>query len=301
MHLSGLATKWTRIHKPVALVKQINCMNSINPRIQEDMHVKQLMLEHGIDNVRGGSCTKCQLGPVEMKALRRELWYARNCCTRCGRDCHFVNNCNARKDVNGLHVSMDDEVEVETMDVISSDDSGNEALCTIRTNGGSFSSLTEEYCTLSDSILKSKHVEKRIKDCVRATKCLMLAVMATKCVEEEVVDAKEKDESPSRDGTFAVYPKPSSSSTAPIRAMKKKGQIPNAGSMDGGTTENSSSRSNSTSKSTPVSESTASKPRPPTQLNLPTPCARCNRNGHSRAQCDETRDCFGFDLSDIIF
>ena len=79
MHLSGLATKWTRIHKPVALVKQINCMNSINPRIQEDMHVKQLMLEHGIDNVRGGSCTKCQLGPVEMKALRRELWNARNC------------------------------------------------------------------------------------------------------------------------------------------------------------------------------------------------------------------------------
>ena len=318
MHLSGLATKWTRIHKPVALIKQITCMNNINPRIQEDMHVKQLMLEYGIDCVRGGSYSECQLSSLEMKSLRRELWYARNCCTRCGRDNHIKRNCNAHRDVNGLPIPKD--VKEDNMNskfagggVVSDDSLGassNDGLIPLE-------SFTEQYFSVSDCILEADHVEKRIKDCVRATKCLMLAVMA----KPDEGDAEDKNTSPTpcppstdvresrlehpspRDSPRRASPRRRSPKRSPRRSSKNqklKGLVGNERSeisiarlQHASSVDSEPHKSLTTIKTLRNSLSKSSE--------LSTTCIRCNRTGHTRAQCRESTDCFGFDLTDIIF
>lgn len=58
-------------------------------------------MKHGIDKVRGGSQSKPDLDPSEVKELSRRLWHAKGCCLRCGRQGHWATNCYAKTDVEG--------------------------------------------------------------------------------------------------------------------------------------------------------------------------------------------------------
>ena len=165
-HLSGYGVEWTKIHQPLAILKQIECGNSLNSRIYTDMYVKQYMLEFGIDKVRGGSFSNCKLDKMQRRALNKELWYAKKCCSRCGRTTHCGTSCYARKDVNGDTIS--DDVKVGAIDTIGKD-SGQDA-------DERLASLVCEYNAAVNTLLNSSNVNKEVKDCIRATRSVIHAI-----------------------------------------------------------------------------------------------------------------------------
>jgi hypothetical protein len=94
-HFSGNACEWTRVHKPISVLKIIpNC-----DHFDEDKYTKIAMSQFGIDNVRGGSYSQIEL-PHEINALLvRELRCAHDSCFACGRAGHFANNCPGHRHV----------------------------------------------------------------------------------------------------------------------------------------------------------------------------------------------------------
>jgi len=70
-HIQG-CSKWTLIHKPLELYKIIPTSNTFD----EDRYVKELMLEYGIDNVRGGSYNRIELSDYQYRLIQRELFTA---------------------------------------------------------------------------------------------------------------------------------------------------------------------------------------------------------------------------------
>ena len=55
-HLSSnFSTKWTSLHRPIHLDYLIDCSEYSYPKLAEDYLVEQLMIQYGIDKVRGGS------------------------------------------------------------------------------------------------------------------------------------------------------------------------------------------------------------------------------------------------------
>ncbi len=96
-HQDGRGSSWTRLYPPIGIYK---LHHNASP-FDEDKVTKEMMAKYGIDNVRGGSYVTEELDEVQEEALRRELWAAQDCCTKCGRKGHFVKDCYARTDVSG--------------------------------------------------------------------------------------------------------------------------------------------------------------------------------------------------------
>ncbi len=95
-HVSGNGSSWTKKHKPIEIIKVINNCSSF----EEDKQVKELMSLHGIDKVRGGIYTKIDLTKEEKDILQKEIWGAKDVCTRCGNSNHFIKDCYAKTDIN---------------------------------------------------------------------------------------------------------------------------------------------------------------------------------------------------------
>jgi hypothetical protein len=100
----GVASFWTKKYKPVAIDKVIE---NVSP-FEEDKMTKEYMSIHGINNVRGGSYVKEILDSTEMELIKKEIWGAKNLCTRCGRDSHFIKNCYAKTDIYGEYLDYPD-------------------------------------------------------------------------------------------------------------------------------------------------------------------------------------------------
>ncbi len=104
-HLCGRGSEWTRQHAPVAFSKKYPPIRLEEPdalcRLEEDKRVKQLMLEYGIDRVRGGSYARILLSRSDVMTLSKELYHAQNACLRCGRRGHWANVCRAVNDIVG--------------------------------------------------------------------------------------------------------------------------------------------------------------------------------------------------------
>jgi cellular nucleic acid-binding protein len=96
-HVSGTGAVWTRLYKPVAVVKTIPGASPFD----EDRYTKEFMAKYGIDNVRGGSYASHELSYLQEEALKREIWGATDSCNRCGRKGHFASSCYAKSDVAG--------------------------------------------------------------------------------------------------------------------------------------------------------------------------------------------------------
>ena len=67
---------------------------------------------YGIENVRGGSYVEIELSEFHIDALKMEIWAAKDLCTQCGRNGHFVKDCYAKKDASG------NKIEYELPEVI---------------------------------------------------------------------------------------------------------------------------------------------------------------------------------------
>lgn len=77
-HRSGKGSVWTRTHPPLSGYSKLQLVaKDISPGVLEDMWVKQLMLQHGMDAVRGGTYSQVQLCDAQEGALRREMAHAR--------------------------------------------------------------------------------------------------------------------------------------------------------------------------------------------------------------------------------
>ena len=74
-HVEGLGPLWTRIHRPIDMVKRIPFQ-----RAEElDTYVKAAMRTYGLENVRGGSYSDARLKDSDRHALHRELHSDSDC------------------------------------------------------------------------------------------------------------------------------------------------------------------------------------------------------------------------------
>ena len=96
-HINGTACSWTKKHPPISVEQIIPNASDFD----EDKYTKEYMHKYGIDNVRGGSYVSDKLDEIQYYTVQKEIWGAKNLCTQCGRNGHFVKSCCAKTDVNG--------------------------------------------------------------------------------------------------------------------------------------------------------------------------------------------------------
>lgn len=99
-HVCGNGSSWTRKYKPVNIEKIIP---NASP-FEEDKVTKEYMAKYGIEKVRGGSYVSDELSASQKKTLQKEIWMAKDLCTRCGRKGHFIRDCYASSDVSGKYL-----------------------------------------------------------------------------------------------------------------------------------------------------------------------------------------------------
>tara|TARA_B100001287_G_scaffold261062_1_gene249738 strand:- start:292 stop:741 length:450 start_codon:yes stop_codon:yes gene_type:complete len=117
-HQSGIGAAWTSLHPPVGekeiMLKTVNGWEMVG--FEEDKLVKELMIKHGVNNVRGGSYSNIHLDDDVHDMLLNEIFHAQGACLRCGRKSHWVQDCYARTDVYGnelYETDSDDDYDSE--------------------------------------------------------------------------------------------------------------------------------------------------------------------------------------------
>ena len=106
-HINGNGSSWTKLYKPISIEKVIENANIFD----EDNITKQYMSLHGIDNVRGGSYVTEILNDIQKYTLKKEIWSAKDLCSKCGRPGHFIKDCYAKKDIDGDIINDVEEIE----------------------------------------------------------------------------------------------------------------------------------------------------------------------------------------------
>ena len=104
-HLTGNGSGWTKKYMPTSLITTIKSTSQFD----EDKYVKEYMAKYGIDNVRGGTYSNIVLDANSIAVLEKEIWHSKNLCTRCGRDSHYIKECYAKTDVDGVIINIDTE------------------------------------------------------------------------------------------------------------------------------------------------------------------------------------------------
>ena len=74
-------------------------------QFDEDKYVKEYMAKYGIENVRGGTYSNVVLDDNSIAVLEKEIRHSKNLCTRCGRDSHFIKDCYATTDSDGIAIA----------------------------------------------------------------------------------------------------------------------------------------------------------------------------------------------------
>jgi predicted GIY-YIG superfamily endonuclease len=88
-HIEGIGADWTKKYKYVRTIS----IEPMQDEFSEDLTVKKLMKQYGMDNVRGGSYCKIKLLSDQISVLTRELFHSDGLCMNCGGSDHFVKNC----------------------------------------------------------------------------------------------------------------------------------------------------------------------------------------------------------------
>jgi len=87
-HLCGAGAAWTRLYPPIRVFKTLE-----GGPFDEDKVTKELMSEHGIDAVRGGTYVSIELSAEQSSVLIQELRMAADRCLLCGGQGHFAAAC----------------------------------------------------------------------------------------------------------------------------------------------------------------------------------------------------------------
>lgn len=88
-HFSGSGgSRWTKLHKPIKLLKSRDNCNSFD----EDKYTLMFIDKYGVDNVRGGSFSQITLPKETKKFIKKLIDNANDKCFICGGN-HFANRC----------------------------------------------------------------------------------------------------------------------------------------------------------------------------------------------------------------
>jgi len=142
-HFSGQGAAWTKLHRPIRVLKTIDTDN-------EDACTIEMMYKYGIKSVRGGSYSQLILDNVAIESATRAMitqfdlcykcrkpgHYGSQCrryCTRCQRTSHYKDQCYAsttrygvplpKKDLEQKDMACEDDIdEFILMDTASEDE-----------------------------------------------------------------------------------------------------------------------------------------------------------------------------------
>ena len=104
-HINGKGASWTKKHRPLKLLKIIPNASGFD----EDKHVKELMAKYGINKVRGGTYVQDKVTAAQEEMLKKEIRGATDCCTRCGKEGHFIASCWAKKEAANKNIEEEEE------------------------------------------------------------------------------------------------------------------------------------------------------------------------------------------------
>lgn len=117
-HFSNRGSYWTKKYKPIQVLKKYNNCDNYD----EDKYTIKMMSKYGIENVRGGSFTSVILSENEINILNKMIRGNKDVCYNCGKDSHFIMNCNQPKfsdEMRTLHdniinlcAELEDNVEI---------------------------------------------------------------------------------------------------------------------------------------------------------------------------------------------
>lgn len=89
-HLTGYkSSSWTRKYKPILIEKVYHDAHPLD----EDKVTVQYMMNHGVENVRGGPYVSIKLPDETKRHILQRIRMASDLCVRCGSDSHFVMEC----------------------------------------------------------------------------------------------------------------------------------------------------------------------------------------------------------------
>lgn len=88
-HKRGYGSEWSKKHGSCELLQVYDS----NDPFYEDMIVKKMMKEHGINKVRGGAYSQIILPSNSVKMIENEILAASDLCFGCGTPGHFVKAC----------------------------------------------------------------------------------------------------------------------------------------------------------------------------------------------------------------
>jgi hypothetical protein len=111
-HFNGYASLWTKKYKPISVEKIINNTDPFD----EDKITLEYMALYGIDNVRGGIYITEKLDENQLYTIKRSIWSANDCCMKCGKLGHFINNCTETIDIYGENIYKKEEFNCKYCD-----------------------------------------------------------------------------------------------------------------------------------------------------------------------------------------
>lgn len=88
-HFEKGGSEWTKIHKPISIVSQIQ-----GDAFDEEKYTLIAMEKYGIDNVRGGSYCKIKLTKHEKNKALQTIQSIFDKCYKCGKKGHYSKYCN---------------------------------------------------------------------------------------------------------------------------------------------------------------------------------------------------------------
>lgn len=96
-HMTGYkSSSWTKKYKPIKIEE---IYHDADP-LDEDKITVQYMMNHGIENVRGGPYVSIKLPEETRTHIVQRIRMASNLCVRCGSDSHFVMECGEKNPSN---------------------------------------------------------------------------------------------------------------------------------------------------------------------------------------------------------
>jgi GIY-YIG catalytic domain-containing protein/zinc knuckle protein len=86
-HRDGKGAYWTKKYQ------MLDVIDVIEHESDEDKYVIDLMIQYGIQNVRGGSFSKVVLTSEDIRFANRMMRTKEDLCYKCGKPGHFAMNC----------------------------------------------------------------------------------------------------------------------------------------------------------------------------------------------------------------